>query len=63
MNLSDQKVYVGNKLYRRTVWNVHGERDLSYAYGFVRFAGQLVCVWAVGCGLHWNTMKPEEGRA
>jgi hypothetical protein len=58
VNLSDQKVYVGNKLYRRTVWGLHRERETGRVYGFVRLGGQAVQVWDVNGG-HWNATRPE----
>ena len=60
MSMSEEKVYVGNKLYRRTVWNIHGNPDWSYAYGFLRFNGVAMRAWLVG-GIngHWTATKPE----
>lgn len=60
MNQSDQKVYVGNKLYLRPVWNLH--RDATgQVYGVITFAGQRMKVWEVGSGAcsHWTATKPE----
>lgn len=56
MNASEQKVYVGNKLYLRTVWSLRKDAN-GTKKGLVRFAGKVLTVMWVGDPVmgHWAT--------